>query len=116
MACAEDVVGALGAAQEAARPVRLLDRAQALASPRQHLVAVGLVADVPDDAVAWRVEDPVQADAELDGAEAAGEVAADLGADLYEEGPQLVGHLPQAFPWHAPEIGGLLDAREPALH
>ncbi len=54
----------------------LLDGVQLLAPPGQHLVRIGLVADVPDDAVVRRVEDVVQGDGQLDRAESGREVPA----------------------------------------
>ena len=81
MPAAEDVELALGAPQEAARAVGALDPAQRRAASGQRLVSVGLVPDVPDQPVARGVEHPVERHAQLDRAEAAREVAADLGAD-----------------------------------
>ena len=51
VADAEGVVLALGARGEGREPVLLLDGVQLVAPARQHLVRIGLVADVPDDAV-----------------------------------------------------------------
>ena len=48
----------------------LLDGVELVAAAGEHLVRIGLVADVPDEAVARRVEDVVQRDGELDRAEA----------------------------------------------
>jgi hypothetical protein len=58
-------------------------------------VAVGLVADVPHDAVAKAVVDVVQCDGQLDGAEARREVAAGLRAHVDDLGAQLRGQLRQ---------------------
>ena len=60
---AERVVGALGAAQEAARTVGVLHAEEGRAPPGERLVRVALVADVPDQPVARRVEDVVERDA-----------------------------------------------------
>ena len=54
----------------------LLDGVQLVAAAGEHLVRIGLVADVPHEAVARRVEHVVQRDGELDGAEAGGEMPA----------------------------------------
>ena len=64
------------ARRERREAVLLLDGAQLVAPAGQHLVRIGLVADVPHEPVVRRVEDIVQRDRELDGAEAGGEVAA----------------------------------------
>ena len=73
---AERVVFALGALGEAGEPARLAQRADAVAPAGQDLVRIGLVADVPDQPVARRVEDVVERDRQLDHAEAGAEMAA----------------------------------------
>ena len=73
---AERIVFALGALGEAGEATALAQRADAVAPPGQNLVRIGLMADVPDDAVARRVEQIVQRDRQLDDAEAGAEVAA----------------------------------------
>ena len=76
-----------------ARPPCLLDGVQQFAPPGEHLVRVGLVADVPHQPVIGRVEDVMQRDGQLDRPQTGGEVAA-AGADaLDQELPQLVGQL-----------------------
>ncbi len=67
---AERVVFALGALGEAGQAAALAQRADAVAPAGQDLVRIGLVADVPDQPVARRVEDVVQRDGQLDDAEA----------------------------------------------
>ena len=68
---AEGVVLALVAAREAGDAAELAQRRHALAPAGQHLVRIGLVAHVPDEAVVRRVEDVVQRDRQLDRAEVA---------------------------------------------
>ena len=76
---AEGVVLALVAAREAARCRRAgAACAMPLAAAGEDLVRIGLVADVPDDAVVRRVEDVVQRDRQLDRAEVRRQVAAGL--------------------------------------
>ena len=74
-----------------ARPSLCLMVLQPVAAAGQHLVRVGLVADVPDQPVVGRVEDVVQRDREFDRAEAGGEVAAHLADGVDQEFAQLVG-------------------------
>ena len=76
MAGAERVVLAFGAAGERSEPAALLDRVQPVAPTCQHLVGIGLMADVPDDAIVRGVEDIMQGDRQLDRAKAGGEMAA----------------------------------------
>jgi hypothetical protein len=78
VAAVEDVVLALRSPGEAADAVDLTERSEAVEPAGQQLVGVGLVAGVPDDPVARRVEDPVQGDRQLDDAERLAEVAAGL--------------------------------------
>jgi hypothetical protein len=75
----EDVVRRLRATREAADAIELAKRPEALEPAGQELVRVGLVAGVPDDPIAWRFEEPVQDDRELDDAERAAEVSAGAG-------------------------------------
>ena len=75
---AEGVVLALVAARKARDAAELAQRRHPLAPAGQDLVRIGLVADVPDQAVVRRVEDVVQRDRQLDRAEVRREVAAGL--------------------------------------
>ena len=97
MAGAHDVVLGLGDRAERREPAVLADRVEPVAAAGQDLVRVGLVADVPEDLVARRVEQAVQRDGELAGAEVGAEVAADLAdrvddqlADLLRDLRELV--------------------------
>ena len=76
MPAIEHVVRRLGPAREAADAVELAQRPEALEAPGQELVRVGLVAGVPDDPVARRLEQPVERDRQLDDAQRGPEVAA----------------------------------------
>ncbi len=69
MAGAEGVVFAFRAPREARKAAALAQRPDAIAAAGEDLVRIGLVADVPDDAVAGRVEDPMQRDGQFDDAE-----------------------------------------------
>ena len=109
---AEDVVRALHAAQEPRRAVRLLDARERVPAPGQHLVAVGLVPDVPTDAVVGRVEGRVQCDGQLDRAETAREVPARGGADFDQVGPQFLGDLMQAVPIQGAQRLRVIDRRQ----
>ena len=59
MTRAEGVVGAFAAAQEAGGTVRALDARERIAASRQRLVPVGLMTDVPYDAIVGGIEDRV---------------------------------------------------------
>ena len=101
----EDVVGRLAPPREPADAAELAERPEPLEPARQELVRIGLVAGVPDDPVARRLEEAVQGDRELDDAEAAAEMAAgrrdggdDRLADLRGEPVEVVGG-------QGPEVG-----------
>ena len=65
----DPVVLALGAAGVAGQPAGLAQRRHRVGAAGEDLVHVGLVADVEQDRLARRVEDPVQGDGELDRAQ-----------------------------------------------
>src|ERR671932_144504 len=66
---AEGVVVALRALEEAGEAPLLAEGLHARAPPREELVRVALVAEVPHQPIPRRVEDVVQRDRELDDAE-----------------------------------------------
>ena len=94
---AERVVFALRALGEAGQAAALAQRADAVAPAGQDLVRIGLVADVPDQPVARRVEDVVQRDRQLDHAEAGAEMPAGHRDRVDRLRAQLVGDLPQVL-------------------
>ena len=90
VAGAHDVVLGLEDRAERGEAAVLADRLEPVLAAGEDLVRVGLVADVPEDLVARRLEQAVQRDGELAGAEVGAEVAADL-ADRVDD--QLAGLL-----------------------
>ena len=76
MGGAERVVFAFRAFGEAGQAAALAQGADAVAAAGENLVRIGLMADVPDQPVARRVEHIVQRDRQLDDAEAGAEMAA----------------------------------------
>ena len=93
---AEGVVLAFVATREAADAAELAQRVHAVAPAGEDLVRVGLVADVPHQAVVGGVEDVVQRDRQLDRAEVARQVAAGLRHALQHELAQLDGQRASA--------------------
>ena len=89
----ERVVGALAALGEAAHAAVLPQRGEALATPGEELVDVGLVPDVEDDPVVRAVERAVNAERELDDAEVGRQVAAGLRDRGHEFVADLLGEL-----------------------
>ncbi len=112
MGGAERVVFALGALGETREAAALAQRADAVAPAGQDLVRVGLVADVPDQPVARRVEHPVQRHRQLDDAEARAQMAARHRDGLDGLEAQLVGDLAQLRFRVRAQILGCLDGVE----
>ena len=103
---AERVVFALGALGETRQAAALAQGADAVAPAGENLVRIGLVADVPDQAVARGIEDPMQRDGELDHAEPGAQVAAGHGHGVDGLLPQLVASWPQLLLGQAPQVSG----------
>ena len=76
---------------------------------------VGLVADVPEDLVARRVEQAVEGDGELAGAEVGAEVAADLADRVDDVGAHLLRDLLQLLVVEAVQVLGAVDSRQQRL-
>src|SRR5262245_24269595 len=70
MRSAEGVVFAFRTLGKAGQAAAGAQRADAVAPPRQNLVGIGLVADVPDQAVVWRIENVMQRYRQFDHPEA----------------------------------------------
>jgi hypothetical protein len=106
---AERVVLRLVAAQKAAQAVVLLDGRERVAPPRQNFMRVGLVADVPDEAVGWRLESVMEGDGEFDRAQARARVPADARHRLDDVLADFGSHLRQLFEIQPPQVGGRID-------
>ena len=108
MADAEGVVGAFVAAREAGDAILHAQARHAVAAAGEHLVRVGLVADVPDQAVVRRVEHVVQGDGQFDRAQVRRQVAAGLGHRFEQEGAQFLGQRGSCSRGSARRSAGLL--------
>ena len=85
-------------AREAADPAEGAEGVEAVFAPRKELPGVGLVADVPDDAVGERIEGFGKRDRELDRAERRREMATVAGNGVDDPRPQFRrGHSPESF-------------------
>ena len=109
MGGAEGVVLALVALREARQAEVLAQRRHALAAAGQDLVRIGLVADVPDDAVVRGVEHVVQRDRQLDGAEVGRQVAAGFRDRFEQELAQFVGQRGQLGARQLAQVGWVVD-------
>ena len=109
MSAIEHVVRRLRSSREPAHAIELAQRAEALQAAGEELVRVGLVAGVPDDAIAWRLEQPVQRDRQLDDPERRAKVTAGMRHGLHDRVADLDRQLRQLDFVEPTQVGGLLD-------
>ena len=93
MRCAERVVFALGTLGEAGKSAALTKCTDAVAPASENLMRVGLVADVPDQLVAGRVEHVVQGNGQFHDAEPGTKMASGFGHSIDRLATQFVGEL-----------------------
>ena len=115
VAGAHDVVLGLVDRAERGQAAVLADRLELVAAAGQDLVRVGLVADVPHDLVARRVEQRVHRDGDLARAEVGAEVAADLPDRVDQQLADLLRDLLQLVLGQAVQVLGAVDAVEERL-
>ena len=87
----ELVVGTLAAAQKPRQAAGLAQRRQTIVAAGENLPGIALVAHVPHDLVAWRVEAVGERHGQLDHAEAGTDVTARLGYDVDQPASDFVG-------------------------
>ena len=104
MSCSDSTIE-----QNGARPSYWRIVGRLVAAAGEDLVRVGLVADVPEDLVAGRVEQAVQGDGQLAGAEVGAEVAADLTDRVDDVGAHLLRDLLQLLVVELVQVGGAVD-------
>ena len=110
MGGAERVVLGFRTLGETAEAPALADGADAVAPAGQDLVRIGLVADVPDQAVVWGIEHVVNRDRQLDDAEARAQMAAGHGNGVDQFLPQFIGDLTQLAWVKLTQVGGCLNS------
>ena len=101
--------------QNGARPSYWRIVGSCVAAAGEDLVRVGLVADVPQDLVARRVEQRVQRDGQLAGPEVGAEVPADLADRVDDVLAHLLGDLGELVLAAARGGPGAVDAVEDAV-
>ena len=105
----ERVVFAFRALGETAQASALPQGSDPVAPTGQDLVRVGLMADVPDDAVGRRIENVVQRDRQFDHAETSAEMAARHRDRADGFGAQFLGELSEIALFQLAQIGGRAD-------
>jgi hypothetical protein len=109
---AEGVVARLAAAGKPGDAIQHAQPRHRFAPAGEDLVRIGLVADVPDDAVLGRIKDVVQRDRQLDRAEVGRQVAAGLGHRLKHEGAQLRRQLAELLALERTQLRRIVDRPE----
>jgi hypothetical protein len=112
VAGAEGVIFALGALAEAGQAARLAQGADAVPAAGQHLMRIGLMADVPDELVVRRVEDMMQRDGQLDDAKSGAEMAPGDRNGRDQLLPELGGKLRQLMVLKPAQIRRYVDVVE----
>ncbi len=112
MAAVEHVVLRLAAPREPTHAAELPERVEALETPRQELVRIGLVTGVPDDLVAGTLEQAMQGDGQLHDAERRSQVAAGVRHGRDDRLADLPGELRQLSRRHPAQVGGALEVRK----
>src|SRR5215467_7500038 len=105
----ERIILALGALGETREASALAQGADAVAAAGEDLVRIGLVAHVPNQPVARRVEDPVQRDGELHDAEPGTQMSSRHRYDVDGLLPQLIYQLSQVLLGKGAQVGRGLD-------
>ncbi len=93
MACTKGIV--FGATRKTGNPIRLAQVGHGFTATGEDFMDVGLVADVPDNAVVWRVEYVMQRKRQLHRTEVGGQVSACLGNRIHQESAQFGRQLRQ---------------------
>ena len=112
MGGAKGIVVALGALGETAQAAAGAQRANAVSAAGQDLVRIGLMADVPDQAVAGSVEDVMDRCRQFDDAETGAEMAARNRDGVDGFLAKLVGDLPELVHFETAQIVWRFDGVE----
>ena len=109
MGSAESIIFALAPLREAGDSASLPKRAHAVAAAGQDLVGIGLMPDIPDECIAWRIENMVQRHRQFDHAEAGAKMPARDGNSADGFGPQFRSDLHQIRSRERAKISGSRD-------
>ncbi len=110
MADAEGVIGTFAAAGEGGQAVLLAQGGHLFAAAGEDLVWIGLMADIPDQAIFRRLIDIVQSDGQLDHAQPGPEMTTGLTNSPEQEQAQLIRQFRQARYIQLPQLGGAVNA------
>ncbi len=109
------VVSALGALRKPRNTTQLAQRVHAVASARQNLVRIGLVAHIPHQTVVRGIEHMVQRHGQLHRAQVGAQVPPRLGNTVNHEGTQLRGQHLELAAREAAQLGRVVHTREQGI-
>ena len=109
MSHVKGVVDAFFAAWKPGDAFILPQRMELIAPPRQDLVPVGLMSNVPDQLVFRSIEDIVQRHRELDGTQAGSQMPARLRDGVDHEAAQFICELSQLLAIQLLDVGGAVN-------
>ncbi len=104
MSCPEGIESTFHAARETGKPISFSEAPHPVASSREDLVGVALVAHIPDDRVSRGVEDRVKRYGQFDHTEAGSEMAARLRDNPEGFPPQFPRQMAELVLAHALQI------------
>ena len=113
---AKGVVFAFDAARKTRGPAELAQPGHGFAPAGQNLVRVGLVANVPHDAIDRRIEHVVQRHGEFDGAQVRRQVSTGLRNGSKQERAQFAGDVAQFAAVECAQVRRLADLVEQWIH
>ena len=90
----------------------LSNRVESIAAAGDQLVWVALMSCVEDQLIAWSIEDVMQGERQLNGAEIPAEMAANLGDDFNDPLADLLGQLLELRPIEFADVEGRVDLVE----
>lgn len=105
MSSREGIVFALFDAWEAAQSMELSVGMETFATAREYLMGIGLVADIPHDAIFRGIEHIMESHGEFDDAETGAEVSGVLGALVDDELSEFRAELRQLLSRQLSEVG-----------
>jgi len=112
MCGAEGVIIALGALGEAGQTAAAAQRPDTITTAGDDLVRIGLMADIPDQSVAWRVEHVVDGRCQFDNAKASAQMSAGYGNRGNGFLSQLIRELAQLLRLELAQLFGSIDSVE----
>src|SRR6516164_6803070 len=93
----EGVILALGSFRESRESATLARRTDAVAPAGQYLVRIGLMPNIPNQLVAWRIENVVQRHREFNNPQASPKMTTGYRDSVNRLGPQFIGNLLEIF-------------------